>query len=80
MLSSFTNPISVAIVVGTFVALAPDNRKVMMNLLLSAFFTAIGTSLMTASVAGFLMNSDMYNFTENVTNSFNGTRLNIHYI
>lgn len=53
----------------------------MVRLLISAFVTGVATTLMTASVAGFLMKSDLYEFDLNSTlNNVNGTRFNLHYL
>uniref|UniRef100_A0A336K3M2 CSON010092 protein n=1 Tax=Culicoides sonorensis TaxID=179676 RepID=A0A336K3M2_CULSO len=81
VLSSFSNPTAIAIVVGTFIAIVPEKRQMMIKLLISAFITAIATSLMTASVAGFLMKSDLYEFKGNFTlMNFNQTKFNFHYL
>ncbi|XP_063701514.1 uncharacterized transporter YutK-like [Culicoides brevitarsis] len=77
VLSTFANPTAVAIVIATFVAVMPENRKIVIKLIRSSLLTAVGTSLMTASVAAFLMNADIYEFSEL---SNNGTKLNIHYV
>lgn len=70
-----------AIIVGAFIALVPENRQMMIKLLISAFVSGVATSLMTASVAGFLMKSDMYEFSGNLsTNNLNETRFTLHYL
>lgn len=70
-----------AIIVGVFIALVPENRQMMVKLLLSAFVTGVATTLMTASVAGFMMKDDMYEFGKNLSvSNFNGTRFNLHYL